>query len=744
MSAKLLCVAALLALAAASASASSRFVLDEIDGLPARELLQAKPDCTRVNAACTACRNQRIPGTRRSELVCSTCATGYRLRRDGASKTCDCAPGFAFNGTGACTPCAAGQYCLGGDARVNPTNGATDCPSGLSTAFAGAKSQSQCFTTPGYGRTTAKGADGKTSFVGRLCPVGTYNAGGNQADCQKCGSGLTTTGTGSTNSSACLAPAGSYVDKSTGKTCPKGTYTSGLNNADACTKCPDGLTTAAEGSSSAAACTLAVRGYYKSSSTSAAPCPADSYNDAEADITSCTPCPNGWRTKDDTATGAALCMAPPGWELLDGASAITECAVGSYKADWNRNPCVACGTGLITADTGAVSKDACLVPAGWGLAQTTPSLVAVKCEQNTYGDSEARPAVANSRCQPCAQDTYTLDFLTSTPLAANATYTSELDCKVKPGWGMTNTLPTVCAVGSWSAGLSRDACTPCIAGRTTNSTGATAVTDCVIQAGWMLGAGAVPVPCDKGSWSAGGVAGQADPTNCTMCATGFTTQEDESTVAGDCSICQAGFGYDTASSTACAQCGYGSYASGGADSTQACTPCASGKTSRRRAGQVQQCLDQLVDVSADILNLGDESAWVAPTTAATDVAACQDRCKAADACIMYRWAAATSTCQVFNEDAGSSTLGFKVGGGADYVLRSSAQTSVGVQVGTTLTGSSRNACLAACSASSECEVFVLLGDGSCKLARSELDGDYVSMFQVVGSKLYSDITLPAL
>lgn len=88
MSAKLLCVAALLALAAASASASSRFVLDEIDGLPARELLQAKPNCTRVHPACTACRNQRIPGTRRSELVCSTCAAGYRLRQDRTGKNC--------------------------------------------------------------------------------------------------------------------------------------------------------------------------------------------------------------------------------------------------------------------------------------------------------------------------------------------------------------------------------------------------------------------------------------------------------------------------------------------------------------------------------------------------------------------------------------------------------------------------------------------------------------------------------
>lgn len=54
----------------------------------------------------------------------------------------------------------------------------------------------------------------------------------------------------------------------------------------------------------------------------------------------CFPSP-GWRTKDTGATGLALCLAPPGWELKENADNITECAAGSYKADWNRNPCQA-------------------------------------------------------------------------------------------------------------------------------------------------------------------------------------------------------------------------------------------------------------------------------------------------------------------------------------------------------------------------------------------------------------------
>jgi hypothetical protein len=85
---KLLASAALVLLCAALAQATSRWSL-EIDE-QGRHLLQAakSSNCTRIDAHCAQCRNQRIPGTRRSELLCSTCESGYRLRRDGMSKTC--------------------------------------------------------------------------------------------------------------------------------------------------------------------------------------------------------------------------------------------------------------------------------------------------------------------------------------------------------------------------------------------------------------------------------------------------------------------------------------------------------------------------------------------------------------------------------------------------------------------------------------------------------------------------------
>jgi hypothetical protein len=78
-----------------------------------------------------------------------------------------------------------------------------DCPPGLETRFPGAKSLAQCFTQAGHGRKTVRGANGATSYIGVICPVGSFNVGGNTAGCQKCGAGLTTSGTGKRSFSDC-------------------------------------------------------------------------------------------------------------------------------------------------------------------------------------------------------------------------------------------------------------------------------------------------------------------------------------------------------------------------------------------------------------------------------------------------------------------------------------------------------------------------------------------------------------
>jgi hypothetical protein len=71
----------------------------------------------------------------------------------------------------------------------------------------------------------------------------------------------------------------------------------------------------------------------------AVPCPIGTYQDKETEAKSCTPCPNGLTTRNVGADGIALCLAPPGVELLPGADNVTDCPVGSYKEGWNLNPC---------------------------------------------------------------------------------------------------------------------------------------------------------------------------------------------------------------------------------------------------------------------------------------------------------------------------------------------------------------------------------------------------------------------
>jgi hypothetical protein len=79
--------------------------------------------------------------------------------------------------------------------------------------------------------------------------------------------------------------------------------------------------------------------YYVSEDFSAVPCPLNTYNANETTLPYCTDCPFGWLTQKEGADGAGSCLAPPGFELKDGNDNITECEIGFYKADWNRNNC---------------------------------------------------------------------------------------------------------------------------------------------------------------------------------------------------------------------------------------------------------------------------------------------------------------------------------------------------------------------------------------------------------------------
>lgn len=247
------------------------------------------------------------------------------------------------DGAGACVPCTRGLFCTGGDAR-NPDSTATACPPGLATRIAGAKSQAQCFTAPGHGRVSSRGDNGAVVLSSVVCPPGTYNVGGNSAGCQPCGQGLTTAAEGASSAADCVAPPGRFLSRGgVGVACPIGTFSTGLSRSPFCTPCPDGTTTPAEGANVSSACSLAIQGFLLNADGTASRCPANTYSDVPHAQPSCTPCPFGLRTREDDgegASGPAACLAPPGYELLPGASEMSVCEVGWFKDGWSRAACV--------------------------------------------------------------------------------------------------------------------------------------------------------------------------------------------------------------------------------------------------------------------------------------------------------------------------------------------------------------------------------------------------------------------
>eukprot|EP00775_Hariotina_reticulata_P013894 gene13894-14013_t len=335
----------------------------------------------------------------------------------------------------------------------------------------------QCFTRPGYGRKEVKSSNGAVTYTGELCAVGTFNFG---------------------------APAGSYMDKGTGKACTQGTYSTDLNKDPACTPCNEGVTTAFENSKRAADCALVLPGYYISAPQTASRCPLHTYKDTVTNATSCTPCPFDYRTRVQGATGQGDCLAPPGYELVPGFAFITECEPGFYKPDWNRNPCTKVGSrqqqaaadssGYQLPDTGT---NDCRVPVGYGITTLSPKPQAELCTAGNYGDDDTRPVSMASRCFSCGANLWTPDQIDDIP--ATSGFTSNQDCMVKPGFGITETTVDPCRVGYYNPGRNRNPCQPCPARFTTVDEMATSEEDCVVQPGWVkLDNETDPRPCDKG------------------------------------------------------------------------------------------------------------------------------------------------------------------------------------------------------------------------------------------------------
>ena len=331
------------------------------------------------------------------------------------------------------------------------------------------------------------------------CGVGTYKEdAGDAVGCSPCPSGSTTPGTGSTSSTACEAPANSVVDEASGsfvcktgyygsassgcEACGLNSYKAGAGDAVGCIPCPEGGTTTATASISAANCTcpastqldsgvdkcLCLEGYYGSGGSCSA-CGLGSYKEDVGNALGCSDCPGGGVTVSTGSTSPSNCTCPPGSELdaegtaclcsagyfgSDGACQV--CPKGAYKVGvGNAVGCNQCPNGSTTGGTGSMSGNSCEAPPHSTVDSISGNFV---CLAGYFGS-------AASGCERCPAGTY----------------------KDVPG--------------------DMAACTDCIGiigeGGTTLGTGADAASDCVCRSGFFQvqdsAGGSVCSACPEGA-----------------------------------------------------------------------------------------------------------------------------------------------------------------------------------------------------------------------------------------------------
>lgn len=82
------------------------------------------------------------------------------------------------------------------------------CGTGATTTTTGTQTSAFCINKAGYGYYADNTA--QLGFTMRLCPAGSYSAQGTKQPCTPCPAGLTTASAGSTSITQCSAPPGYF------------------------------------------------------------------------------------------------------------------------------------------------------------------------------------------------------------------------------------------------------------------------------------------------------------------------------------------------------------------------------------------------------------------------------------------------------------------------------------------------------------------------------------------------------
>ena len=461
-----------------------------------------------------------------------------------------------------CTVCPAGQW--------SSTKGATACNKCAAGTFsAGVAVQGNLCAACDVGTYSAEGAGGCTS-----CAVGTYASAQGQSACSSsCSPGTylyggscvkCTPGTYSTCSGMCYGsdsryyywvPNGSPYPGSGCIGCPAGQF-SALFGATACTKCAAGkysASVAAQGNScvSCGAGTYALEG-----SSGCAACTGGKYASVQGQ-SACGTCDVGFYAPSPAGGCMGNCLAGtvmlPGYESA-GCLALCfsgtystcvgkcvapsldvrcplKCPAGTYSVE-GASACTACAAGSYSPAVGAASCQACAA----GTYSAASSATCQRCPAGLYST-----AAGAASCLPCAAGLY------NTAL------------------GAASCVP--CAVGTYSATVgaaSSATCLPCAAGRYSPALGAASAATCLSCAAGLysptLGASSAAscVQCAAGAYAA-----SQGLSACALCPPDSFAGAAGLTQCSPCRDLTRGFGFGTYSTgygmTACSLCPANTY-----------------------------------------------------------------------------------------------------------------------------------------------------------------------------------------
>jgi hypothetical protein len=461
------------------------------------------------------------------EVGCPSTTISVAGSQDLINCTCSIGSGTAnISDPWTCTTCSEGTY-KGDTTRT----ACTQCPTDSYHFTTGATSISSCQCIPGL-----QGTPGSSACT--PCASSFYkNTYG--SSCVSCGS-QTVSPTGSISISNCSCNIGFTGSPSVSgcTACTQDTYKS-TTGSDACTPCPStSQTNGLTGAPSVLSCSCPAGSYGPAASCSL--CPLGTYKSvAIGEFQSCLSCPSGTSTLSMGSTMLSNCVAVPGYFGNDG-TAAQPCAVSTYKSTYGSSSCLTCG-GHTISPLASISINNCSCLAGF---TGSPSVSGcTECGTNTYKNTTGSDA-----CTPCPSTSTTAGLTGSTSVASCScpagSYGPALSC-------------SLCGLGTYQSSNVGEyaSCISCPGNTTTQTTGATIITQCVAIPGFTGVDGSDATPCAGSTYkSTYGSAG------CTACPSNSTTGGVLASISIDACICKRGYyGGATISQGVCQACPMDTY-----------------------------------------------------------------------------------------------------------------------------------------------------------------------------------------